>query len=156
MAEDETRSGSRVSRIVGGLLAALAGLVLVAALCAAGAAFWFFHSLSHHQHQLHDMSLADARSAADKHQVELANAAADGTLSDHEISQVLGESWAIDRSPGRWAITERRMLSGGYLCFRFDIPVPLGPGARVTHTELPSCPPMDRHFESSRPHPVGS
>lgn len=151
MAEDDTRSGSRAFRFVGGSLAALAGLALVAALCAAGGVFWFFHSLSRHPHQLHDASLAAARSAADKHQAELVTAAADGTLSDREISQMLGRLWVIERSPGRWEVTERQSLSDGYVCFRFDVPVPLGPRIQVTHAELPSCPTMDQHLESSLP-----
>ena len=150
MAADNTRSGSRAGRLIGGSVAALAGLAVLAFLLVAGTVAWIFGvALPRHQHKIDDQSLADARSLADHNQSSLASAAADGKLTDTEITGVFGRMWTIERSADRWAVTTRSTAGSNDVCFRFDVALPLGPATRVTHSQLPDCPLIGPHPDAS-------
>ncbi|MEV8509227.1 hypothetical protein AB0368_30945 [Actinoplanes sp. NPDC051475] len=146
MSADNTGTGSRRLRLIGGSVVTLAGLALLAFLLVAGVVVWLFGvALPRHQDTVDDQSLAAARSFADHGQQKLASAVADGKLTDAEVTAVVGTMWTIERSADRWAVTTRYPAGSKDVCFRFDIALPLGPGARVTHTELPDCPLIGPH-----------
>jgi hypothetical protein len=150
MTADDTGSGSRAFRLIGGSVAALAGLAALVFLLVAGTVAWMFGvALPHHQHKIDDQSLASARNLADQDQGNLASAATDGKLADSEITKVFGSFWTIERSADRWVVTTRYLAGSRDVCFRFDVALPLGPGTGVTHSELPACPVI-------RPHPDAS
>jgi hypothetical protein len=106
-------------------------------------------ALPRHQHKIDDQSLASARGLADRSQDRLKSAAADGKLADREITNVVGSMWTIERSADRWVVTTRYPAGSKDVCFRFDVPLPLGPDTRVTHTELPACPLVGPHPDAS-------
>jgi len=150
MTIDDTRTGSRAFRLFGGSLAALAGLGVLVFLLVAGTVAWMFGvALPRHQHKIDDQSLAAARAFADRSQQRLTSAAADGKLADSEITKVVGMMWTIERSADRWAVTTRYPAGSRDVCFRFDVPLPLGPATRVTHAELPACPLIGPHPDAS-------
>lgn len=150
MSTDDAGPRSRVVRLVGGAVAVLAGLAILAFLLVAGTVVWIFGvALPRHQHTINDQSVAYARGLADRSQERLTSAATDGSLTDTEISEAVGRMWTIERSAGRWAVTTRFPTAGNDLCFRFDVALPLGPDTRVTHAELPTC-------QVTGPHPDAS
>ncbi|MFI7596588.1 hypothetical protein [Actinoplanes sp. NPDC049681] len=146
MSAENTGTASRALRLIGGSVATLAGLALLAFLLVAGVVVWVFGvALPRHQHAIDDESLAVARGFADRSQQRLVSAVADGELTDAEVTAVVGTMWTDERSADRWGVTTRYPAGSKDVCFRFDIALPLGPGARVTHTELPDCPLIGPH-----------
>lgn len=149
MAIDKKGTGLRAFRLIGGSLAALAFLAILAFLLVAGTVAWMFGiALPRHQQKIDDQSEVTARGLAERSQAKLTSAASDGTLTDSEITKAVGIMWTIERSADQWAVTTLYPGSKD-ICFRFDVALPLGPNTRVTHTELPACPLI-------RPHPDAS
>jgi hypothetical protein len=147
----DSSTRSRAVRLIGGALAGVLGLGVLALFCVAGLAWWMFAvTLPNHQDDAIDNGNALSRQRAAALEPRLTAAAADGKLSDAELDQVVRRRWLIRRTAAEWQVVVR-FQSNENLCFRYDMTLPLGPGTRVTWTELPTCP----DFTAPQPSPGG-
>ena len=144
----DSSTGSRAGRLVGGAVAGVLGLGVLAVFCLAGLALWTFGvTLPDHRDETIANEKAFGRQWAAELEPRLTAAAADGKLPDAELDKAVGGLWLIHRTASDWRV-EVEFPGTEPLCFRYDIPLPLGPGTRVTRTELPTCPNFTAPFPS--------
>jgi len=136
-----SRPLSRASRLIGGTLGAVAACAILGLLLAGGVMVWYFEvSLPEQITVRAEEEREMARTAAATAPVSLTEAAKDGRLTDDEIAKAVGGPvWDVQRSASHWLLRAKYFATDP-ICFSYELTLPLGPGTRVTTTELPSCP----------------
>lgn len=136
-----SRPSSRASRLIGWTLGAVATVSVLGFLVAAGVVAWIYEVALPRRSE--DKTAAEqqmARENAVAARVSLTEAVKDGRLTDEEIAEAVGGPvWEVQRSESHWLL-RARFDSTDPICFSYELTLPLGPGTRVTSTELPSCP----------------
>lgn len=130
-----------MSRLIGWVLGTVVAVSVLGLLVAAGVMAWMYEvTLPEHRREKTEAERAMSRTAGAAAQVALSEAAKNGGLTDDEIAKAVGgPMWDVQRSPSRWLV--RAEYPGtDPICFSYEVTLPLGPGTRVTSTELPSCP----------------
>ena len=135
------RQATRTGRALGWTAGSVVAVAVLGLLVVAAATIWYFGvSAPNRQWAIAQAEQDMAREAAAEAQTALARAAADGRLTDDEISTAVGgPAWDIRRAEAGWAL-RANFQGSDPLCFSFEITMPLGPDTRVTGAELPACP----------------
>ncbi|MFJ9897497.1 hypothetical protein ACIQPR_29630 [Streptomyces sp. NPDC091280] len=120
-----------------GCLGALALICLVCVLLAAGVVVWFFQSVRDNQRDQDRAARGAVVAAAERLRTRLENADADGTLTDREITQALGQVRArsVDRGGDRAVLVVQIAASSWAQCYSYTA-LPTG---AVTARPLKEC-----------------